>query len=241
MNKRSIFIFIFQSNTMPVLSLHNTYTLPSGSASYTLGLSGAPGAASYTLPSVGTATGTGLSNFLGGTGMIGLGSGLTGTSNHLTGLAANLASTTGLSGIGLTGQTCMGGVSGLTGAGLSNTLPISLSLGTNTSFTTFTNPLLSSTRVKAYDDLDLSLARHRVGSPLSPLIPPGVTGWDLDRYGLEGINPTYMHSLSRPLSRIGFDLDSKYEYFLCVIRWVFRCVDIILTNISFKRKKQQKI
>lgn len=29
-----------QSSTMPVLSLHNTYSLPSGSASYTLGLSG---------------------------------------------------------------------------------------------------------------------------------------------------------------------------------------------------------
>lgn len=32
---------------MPVLSLHNSYTLPSGSASYTLGLSGAPNVASY--------------------------------------------------------------------------------------------------------------------------------------------------------------------------------------------------
>lgn len=35
---------------MPVLSLHSTYTLPSGSASYTLGLSGAPNVASYSYP-----------------------------------------------------------------------------------------------------------------------------------------------------------------------------------------------
>lgn len=42
---------------MPVLSLHNTYTLPSGSASYTLGLSGAPNVASYSYrTSVGAAT-----------------------------------------------------------------------------------------------------------------------------------------------------------------------------------------
>lgn len=33
---------------MPVLSLHNTYALPSGSASYTLGLSGAPVGSSHT-------------------------------------------------------------------------------------------------------------------------------------------------------------------------------------------------
>lgn len=202
---------------MPVLSLHNTYTLPSGSASYTLGLSGAPGAASYTLPSVGTATGTGLSNILGGagTGYSGLGTGLSGLGGTgLTSALSGLGLGGGLTSTGLGGVGGLTGVSGLTGTGLSNTLPLSLGLGTNTSFTTFTNPLLSShmsTKLKAYDDLDLSLARHRVGSPLSPLIPPGVTGWDLDRYGLEGINPTYMHSLSRPLSRIGLDLDSKYE------------------------------
>lgn len=199
---------------MPVLSLHNTYTLPSGSASYTLGLSGAPGAASYTLPSMGTAASTGLSNMLGGTSSSALTSGLLGgTGTGLSGLGGGLTGTGGLSGYSTSG---LGGLSGLTGTGLSNTLPLSLGLGTNTSYTTFTNPLLTSgvsSKLRALDDLDLSLARHRVGSPLSPLIAPGVTGWDLDRYGLEGICPTYLHSQSRPLSRIGIldNLDSKYR------------------------------
>lgn len=63
---------------MPVLSLHNTYSLPSGSASYTLGLSGAPNVASYSYPtSVGASAidrpllasgaSAALSNFIGGT------------------------------------------------------------------------------------------------------------------------------------------------------------------------------
>lgn len=75
---------------MPVLSMHNTFPLPSGSASYTLGLSGAPNVASYSYPtSVGASaldrplltsgvTG-GISNYIGGTGGI---SGLTSSSHH---------------------------------------------------------------------------------------------------------------------------------------------------------------
>lgn len=64
---------------MPVLSLHNTYSLPSGSASYTLGLSGAPNVASYSYPtSVGALAldrtllsgTTGVSNLIGGTGAL---------------------------------------------------------------------------------------------------------------------------------------------------------------------------
>lgn len=61
---------------MPVLSMHNTYSLPSA-ASYTLGLSGAPNVASYSAyPSqVGAsaidrallAGTTGVSNLIGGT------------------------------------------------------------------------------------------------------------------------------------------------------------------------------
>lgn len=35
-------IILMQSSTMPVLSLHNSSSLPTGSASYTIGLSGAP-------------------------------------------------------------------------------------------------------------------------------------------------------------------------------------------------------
>lgn len=61
---------------MPVLSLHNTYSLPSGSASYTLGLSGAPNVASYSYPTVGASAldrpllasgaSAGVPNFIGG-------------------------------------------------------------------------------------------------------------------------------------------------------------------------------
>lgn len=43
---------------MPVLSLHNTYSLPSGSASYTLGLSGAPVGSSHTYPASSSILGT---------------------------------------------------------------------------------------------------------------------------------------------------------------------------------------
>lgn len=53
----NIYFWYFKSSTMPVLSLHNSYALPSGSASYTLGLSGAPNVTSYSYrTSVGSAT-----------------------------------------------------------------------------------------------------------------------------------------------------------------------------------------
>lgn len=52
---------------MPVLSMHNTYTLPSGSASYTLGLSGAPNVASY---SYRTSSGAASDRILSGTSTI---------------------------------------------------------------------------------------------------------------------------------------------------------------------------
>lgn len=76
---------------MPVLSLHNTYSLPSGSASYSLGFSGAvPNVApSYPYP---TQVGAsmldrallpgGVSNLIGGTNNLhGMPSGLGGKSN----------------------------------------------------------------------------------------------------------------------------------------------------------------
>lgn len=84
---------------MPVLSLHNTYSLPSGSASYTLGLSGAPNVSSYSYPtSVGAsaldrtfaATSAGVSNLI-GAGPGGL-SGLTNPlSTNLAGFNTNSA------------------------------------------------------------------------------------------------------------------------------------------------------
>lgn len=180
---------------MPVLSLHNTYTLPSGSASYTLGLSGAPVASSYTYPTVGqstTGTSVGLSGVLGGTtGLSSVGLGGTGHSSLLsTGLGTtglNLTSTNLLS-------SDLGGTSRLT----------SLGLGYNTSsYSTYTNPLITSgaMKLKTLDDFDIGINRYnRVGTPCSPI--PGT--WGLDSYSrLDGCNPGFMHSQSRPLSRLG--------------------------------------
>lgn len=178
---------------MPVLSLHNTYSLPSGSASYTLGLSGAPGASSYTYPAVGQSTTTlGLNSVLGGTGLssVGLGAGhssLLSTGLGTTGL--NLSSTNPLTG----GVTGLGGTSVLT----------SLGLGYSSSYSTYTNPLITSgaMKLKTLDDFDIGISRYnRGGTPCSP-IPPG--GWGLDSYGIDGVNPGFMHSQSRPLSRLG--------------------------------------
>lgn len=160
---------------MPVLSLHNTYSLPSGSASYTLGLSGAPvGASSHTYqPS---------SSVLGGA------------------------------------------ASGLANLSLNSTLPANLGY---TSSSYYTNPLLSSgamsMKLKPLDEIDLGRystpGANRSGTPLSP-IPSN--SWALDSYGaggLDGVNPTFMHtSLQRPLSRLG-GLDLDRELIELVLRW----------------------
>lgn len=199
----------FQSSTMPVLSLHNTYTLPSGSASYTLGLSGAPGGSSYTYPTVGQSSTTGLgglSGVLGTTGLSSVGLGGTGHSALLSG-----------SGLGTTGLNLpssnllseLGGTSRLT----------SLGLGYNTS-STYTNPLITSgaMKLKTLDDFDIGINRYnRVGTPCSPI--PTAGSWALDSYSsrLDGVNPGFMHSQSRPLSRLGALDDLECEFFLTFI------------------------
>lgn len=184
---------------MPVLSLHNTYSLPSGSASYTLGLSGAPVASSYTYPTVGqSTTAVGLSSVLGGT--TGLSS--VGLGGHSSLLSTGLGTT----GLNLSSSNPLGrGVTGLDGSGLT-----SLGLGYNTSsYSTYTNPLITSgaMKLKTLDDFDIGINRYnRGGTPCSP-IPPG-GGWGLDSYGIDGVNPAFMHSQSRPLSRLGGGFDS---------------------------------
>jgi RIMS-binding protein 2 len=168
---------------MPVLSLHNTYSLPTGSASYSLGLSGAPAVSSYSYPLVGTG---GISSVLcpgGGVSSL-IGTGLTGTGTGL--------------------------------GGLSSTNPLANLGGYHqpSSYSTYTNPLLASgaMKMKPLDDLDL-IGRYgnRGGTPCSP-IPP--VNWGLDSYaGIDGVNPAFMHhSQTRPLSRIGLDLDGEYGH-----------------------------
>lgn len=181
---------------MPVLSLHNTYSLPSGSASYTLGLSGAPVASSYTYPTVGS-----------------IGIGQTGVGNILgTGLTGTSCGLLGTSGLGLSSTNQ-----------LSNNLP-SMGYNPSSSYSTYTNPLLAmnmNVKLKPLEDLDIGLAGrygNRGGTPCSP-IPPST--WGLDNYtGIDGVNPAFMHS-QRPLSRLGgLDLDSKC-YFVCLFIFIF--------------------
>lgn len=172
---------------MPILSLHNTYSLPTGSASYTLGLSGAPNVSSYAYQTSGGAAGA--SNLL-GTGI--------GTSSGIS----NLIGTSGLSGLSCVNP-------------LSSALPTNLGgyNAANTSYSTYTNPLLTcggpmNIKLKTYDEMDM-VGRYgnRGGTPSSP-IPPA--NWGLDSYSaLDGVNPTFMHT-QRSLSRLGgLDLDCK--------------------------------
>lgn len=180
---------------MPMLSLHNTYSMPTGSASYTLGLSGAPNVSSYSYQtSAGAAAASGL-----------LGTGIGATSSGIS----NLIGTSGLSGLS-------SHVNPLTGAG--SALHGGYASGAaGNSYSTYTNPLLSvgvgatsALKLKTYDDLDL-LGRYgnRATTPNSP-IPPA--SWSLDAYGLDGVNPTFMHT-QRSLSRLGgLDLDGEFIY-----------------------------
>lgn len=186
-----------QSSTMPVLSLHNTHSHPSGSASYTLGLSVAPVGSSYTFPTHSATTG-GLASVLGPVGSSGVGT------TGLTGLSGGLG--TGSSGLGLS-----------SGNPLTSTYGSNLpNFNTSTSYSTYTNPLLGSggisSKIKPLDELDL-LTRYaqRGGTPCSP-IPPA--SWGLDSFGgIDGVNPAFMHSQNRSL--IGMELDGKYPLARC--------------------------
>lgn len=171
---------------MPVLSLHNTYSLPSGSASYTLGLSGAPNTSSYSYQTSAGVSGIG-SNLLTGLGA--------GTSNLVAG---------GLSGLPQ-------GVHPL-----SNAMPANLGgYNPNAAaYSNYTNPLLGTAgmKLKPYDDLDL-ITSGRYANRSSPNSPIPPASWGLDSYsGLDGVNPAFMHT-QRPLSRLGaLDLECKWNF-----------------------------
>ena len=186
---------VLQSSTMPVLSLHNTYAMPSGSASYTLGLSGAPGMiSSYT--TYPTAS-TGLSSVLGG--------GLSGVTGLSGGVSNYMSSGYGTHSMGLSNP-----LSNVTGTGLSGLNSLGLGYNTNSSFPTYTNPLLSSgaMKLKTLDDLDLN-RYNRIPTPCSPILP---SSWGLDSSytsGIDGVNPGFMHTQNRPMSRLGLDLDGE--------------------------------
>ena len=115
---------------------------------------------------------------------------------------------------GTVGSTQVGtGLSNLIGTGISTSLGLGTTYNTNPSYSTYTNPLLTSgmSKIKPLDELDIGVGRYgnRAGTPCSP-IPPN---WGLDSYtGIDGVNPAFMHQ-NRPLSRMGLELDSKLTTF----------------------------
>lgn len=185
---------------MPVLSLHNPSaysSLPTGSASYSLGLSGAHGggigSASYAAAAASNAALNSILSGAGASGGVGGYSRILGTVGGLSGLGATHPLSSTLGGGGL-GSGILGGVGAYGGLG-------------SGSYSTYTNPLL---KLKTtYDDLDLLTRPYGAGirtgtTPSSP-IPSGA--WGLDAYGLDGVNPAFMHAHH---SRHGLEIDSEY-------------------------------
>lgn len=173
---------------MPVLSLHNTYTLPSGSASYTLGLSGAPNVASYSYRTSASAA-----------------------PERIFSGVSNICGSSGLS------SASVNPFSKYYQAFYSqpfHLLQFYFCNPFNTAYSTYTNPLLASGGVvssirKTYDDLDLIVGGRYGPRPLTPTSPI-IGNWGLDNYsGLDGINMAFMHT-QQPHSCIGaLDLESK--------------------------------
>lgn len=159
---------------MPMLSVHNSHNLPSGSASYTLGLS--TGSSSYQAA---------LGGILDPTSNVGsiLGSGLTGpatTGHHSSALY----------GLGLAGT---------------STYPTAYDLGGVGPTSSYSNPysnLLTATKLKPIDDIDIAIGRFTRSSPCSP-IPPNA--WGLDEFS-EGL----LHTGRTGLALGSLDIDSKY-------------------------------
>lgn len=212
---------------MPVLSLHNAAnysSLPSGSASYSLGLSGQSGlgaAYSSAAAAAQAASNAALNNILSGGTASGIGAGGVGSA---AGAYASL----------------LAGASSLGGTGLGSTHPLSSTLNASMAgglgglggsayggvggYSTFTNPLLSgglssmNMKLKTYDDLDLLTRSYGAGcgrTGTTPSSPIPSAAWGLDVYGLDGVNPTFMHTHSRH----GLDLDGEFDdgvWFVCL-------------------------
>lgn len=176
----NIHLYNLQSTTMPMLSIHNT-NLPSGSASYTLGLNS--GSSSYQPPLGGIVD---LTSLVSST----LGSGLTGP-------------------VGTAGTTGQLPSSVLYGPGLSgpSTYPTTYDLGgaTLSSTSSYSNPysnILTASKLKPIDDIDIGLGRFTRSSPCSPIIP---NSWALDEFS-EGL----LHSGRTGLPLGSLDIDSEY-------------------------------
>lgn len=214
---------------MPVLSMHNTYALPSGSASYTLGLSGAPNAigASYPYSSqVGTsALDRALLSSTAGLNLIG--SSAVERARDLAGLQSAIGH-----GGGKWCTYCVY-LCHVTIFGCSAKMKITLLDSTCTlaydeqlfidyhfcrfiyiGYSQYTNPIHARksymddlARRPCYDDLDLIVGGRYGPRPLTPTSPIP-REWEL---GMDGVNPAFMHhqrSLSRSLGPL--DLEGLY-------------------------------
>lgn len=169
---------------MPVLSLHNSNTAPTGSASYTLGLSIAPNLttySSYRNPSD-------VNDRLLSSNTAGITSGLN-----------NLPSTI--------------NPFGICNAKIHRFINILFIIFVYViAYSTFTNPLISTTLSsnvrKPYDDLDLIVGGRYGPRPLTPTSPLQTSNWGFETFnGLEGVNPTFIHVQRPHLSAL--DLESK--------------------------------
>ncbi|KAL5273957.1 BZRAP1 family protein [Megaselia abdita] len=162
-----------QSTTMPMLSVHNSHNLPSGSASYTLGLS--TGSSSYQAALGGILDPTSNVSSV-------LGSGLTGP-------ASSGHHSSALYGLGLAGT---------------STYPTAYDLGGVGSTLSYSNPysnLLTATKLKPIDDIDIAIGRFTRSSPCSP-IPPNT--WGLDEFS-EGL----LHTGRPGLALGSLDIDTR--------------------------------
>lgn len=174
-----------QSSTMPVLSLHNTYTLPSGSASYTLGLSGAPNVASY---SYRTSVG--------------------GAPERIFPGVSNICGSSGLSTVNPFSKCFI--FHKYNFHYMFFTFFIAYPTYTNPLLAS--GGVVSSIR-KTYDDLDLIVGGRYGPRPLTPTSPL-IGNWAFENCsGLDGINSAFVHT--QPHSCIGaLDLESKRRNWL---------------------------
>lgn len=210
---------LFQSSTMPVLSLYNTAdsrypSLPSGAASHVLHGTGAAGSAYHPY------TGTGSSSAAAAAAAIATAQSNAAINNILNNVAAaaaerSLSERAAYSSLlgGLSGLSATNPLSGSLGHGLASSHRLggaATADGYGTGYSTFTNPLLAAgggVRRTTFDDLDLlTRSAYSGGLGRTGTTPNSPIPWD--GYGLDGVNPTFMHT---HLSRHGLDMEGEWR------------------------------
>lgn len=222
---------LFQSSTMPVLSMHNYAALPAGSASYSLGLSGAQsglgGTSTYPYSGASAAAAAAAAS----------NAAINAAINAASNAAAAAAAETVCGGY----SSILGTVGGLSGLGATNPLSSSLGHGLGSSlgggytsgYSNYTNPLLAgghsamNMKLKTYDDLDLLARSYGAGlggrTGTTPSSPIPSAAWGLDGYGLDGVNPAFMHAHH---SRLALEMEGEcwnWAVFVCAFGVRLQC------------------